>query len=314
MHKISVVMACYNGEREVKNLLDSLRKQTRIPDEILILDDHSTDDTVSIVQAYIEAYQPSGWTLIRNEQNLGWKRNFMQGMIRAEGDLIFPCDQDDLWDPEKIERMEEMMDRNPQISLLACDYRLEFEDGSVPMKVYRKKEQEKTGEIAQYQFTSRFFQNPSPGCTYAVRKTFLDQVRDYWFPEAPHDEFLWLMAAMEDSAWFLNRKLMTIRRGSANASDIKYKDIPMQQKNLEYISKMLDRMEQYAGSHPDTVSSAKKELLKEAQIWCRKRQRLMEKRNPFFWIGMFPYWKYYNSFKNCLSDPYLILFGSFSRR
>ena len=313
MHDVSVVLACYNGEKEVENLLDSLFTQSRRPDEVLILDDCSTDGTADVTQKYIRDHQINGWSVTENRQNLGWKRNFMQGMNQAKGELVFLCDQDDIWDPEKIKKMEEIMSQHPRIDLLACDYDVQYETGSIPMKRYKKKRQEKTGETAQYQFTSRFFQNPAPGCTYAIRRSFLERVAEYWFPEAPHDEFLWLMAAMEDKAWFLNRKLMTIRRGAANASDIKYKDIELQQKQLRYIAAMLEKMEQYAKCHPEAVTPEKNEYLKNAKIWCKKRQNLMEKRNPFLWIGMFPYWKNYNSFRNCLSDLYLILFGSFSR-
>ena len=313
MPDISVVMACYNGEKKIQVLLDSLRNQTCQPGEVLLRDDCSTDGTVSVVQAYIDQHRLSGWKQTENHQNLGWKRNFFQGMLQAGGDLIFLCDQDDEWEPDKIWVMAEVMCHNPQISLLACDYALQYTTGSVPMKRYRKKKCERNGEIARYQFTSRFFQNPSPGCTYVLRGAFLDQVKDYWFPEAPHDEVLWLMAALEDGAWFLNRNLMTIHRGSDNASDVKYKDIPLQQENLKYISDMLKSMERYVSDHPATVSAEKRKEIARAVVWCRKRQRLMERRNPLLWASMWHYWKYYNSFRNCLSDLYLVLFGSFSR-
>jgi len=314
MHKVSVVMACYNGEKKMECILDSLRRQTRLPDEVLMPDDCSTDQTVCVIREYINKYHIDNWSVAENEQNLGWKRNFMQGLIRAKGDLLFLCDQDDSWEPEKIRKMEEAMEQNPGIDLLACDYDIQYGDGSIPLKKYRKRKQERTGETARYQFTSRFFQNASPGCTYAVRKSFLNRVKDYWFEDAPHDEFLWLMAAMEDGAWFMNRKLMTMYRGTENASDIRYKDISIQKKNLEYISVMLEKMDQAAAAFADRVPEDHKKHIQKAKEWCRKRQRLMDTRNPFHWLTLMPYWRYYNSRKNCLSDLYLVLFGSFSRK
>jgi len=313
MPDISVVLACYQGEKKIGRMLESLRAQICLPAEVLIRDDCSTDGTAAAVRAELEKGSQPGWTLTENERNLGWKRNFFEGMLQAGGDLIFLCDQDDVWDPRKIGIMAEAMARNPQISLLACDYGLHYDAGSVSMKKYRKKRSERTGETARYRFTSRFFQNPAPGCTYAVRRDFFLRVKDLWFPQAPHDEFLWLMAALEDGAWFLNRNLMTLWREEENASDIRYKDIPLQQENLSYIETMLSRMSGYAESHPDAVAREKREAVEAARIWCGKRQRLMETRNPFLWLAMAPYWKYYNSFRNCLSDLYLVLFGSFRR-
>lgn len=311
--KTSVVIACYNGEKRIARQLESLKKQNRAADEVILTDDCSTDRTAETVREYIQENQMSKWFLSVNEVNKGWKENFFQALSAATGDLIFLCDQDDEWDPEKIERMSEVMAEKNSIDLLACDYRVRYEPGAVPMKRYSKKPEEREERVCQYQFTSRFFQNPSPGCTYAIRKRFLDGVKEYRFPEAPHDEFLWLMASMTDGAWFLNEELMTMNRYESNSSDIRYKDIRMQTENLQYISKMLQKMQEYAADSPEMIAPEKLKTISEAAKWCEKRQRLMETRNPFRWLAMFPYWKYYNSFRNCLSDLYLVLFGSFRR-
>ncbi len=311
--KTSVVMACYNGGERIFKQLDSLKNQTRHPDEVILVDDCSTDHTGRIIREFISANSLDHWTLHVNKKNIGWKRNFFHAMCLADGDLIFPCDQDDEWDLTKVEQMAETMEENPSINILACSYRVEYGTDAVKHKTYSKSGKEKADRISPYVFTSRFFQNPSPGCTYAVRRTFFHSVKNFWFPEAPHDEFLWLLAILSDSGWFLNQELLTLYRYDNNASDIRYKDIPMQKENLRYIEQMLGQMKSYALSRETLNDQNKVHMIDEAAVWCKKRQRLMETRNPLLWVIMIPYWKYYNSFRNCLSDLYLVIFGYFKR-
>ncbi len=106
--KISVVMTTYNGKKHIYEQLCSLANQTRKPDQLLIFDDCSTDDTVSIVKRFIEMKNLCNWKIIENESNLGWRKNFMFGLLKAEGDYIFPCDQDDIWSEDKIEKMTDI--------------------------------------------------------------------------------------------------------------------------------------------------------------------------------------------------------------
>ena len=305
-------MTAWNGEKHLLRQLDSIREQTFVPTEVLIFDDHSTDQTKSLVTAYISDHQLDHWSFAVNQQQLGWKRNFMQGIRQAQGDLIFLADQDDEWYPEKISDMVSAMLDRPEILLLACDYKVVYEPGAIKAKVYKKKAEESNNLVARYIWTRRFFMNPNPGCTYAIRRDFFQEVQSLWFDDAPHDEFLWLMAALKDGAYFYNKVLMDYIRYGGNASSITYKDIAMQQKNLAYISAMLDRLTVYAERHSD-IDPARLRQLSDAKVWCRKRIRLMEKRNPFLWLSMMPWWGYYNSWMNCLSDLYLVLFGKFKR-
>lgn len=307
-------MTTYNGGEHLKPQLDSLRKQTLTPDEVLIFDDGSSDGTIAFLEQYIQEFHLTNWKLQVNHPNLGWKRNFMEGLRKATGDLLFPCDQDDVWHPEKLQEMTEAMKENPQILLLACDYHVIYEKGSLPLRIYKKTKAERDGLVAPYGFTKHFFTIPLPGCSYALRKSFFDEVNALWFPESPHDEFLWLMATIRNGAWFYNRVLMDYYRHSENASAIPYKDIPMQMKNLQYIQRQLQALQTFAGTHPEAVREAIRKDLTIAQTWCDKRQKLMRTRNPFRWLAMAPYWGYYNSVPNCLSDLWLVLFGSFRRR
>ena len=312
--RVSVVLTAYNGATVIGRQMDSIRLQTVSPDEVLICDDCSTDDTRDIVAGYITRYSLSGWQLIKNESNLGWKRNFMEGIRRSTGDIIFLADQDDRWLPEKLEVMLAVMVNRPEILLLSCDMKILYGENAIRAKHYAGTRRERSERVTRYGFTRHFFMNPRPGCSYAFRSSFFDDVQALWQPSYPHDEFLWLMAALQDGAFFYNDILMEFCRGADNASDIRFKDIPMQRENLAYILAMLETMERYALACPERVPPDHLEKVRTAKVWCRKRMKIMETRNPFRWLALAPYWGYYNSFQNCLSDPYLVLFGSFRRR
>lgn len=118
--KISVALCTYNGGRFVGPQLESVLGQDRRPDEIVICDDGSTDDTITIVRRFADQW-PSVIRLIRNQARLGFAKNFEQAMRLATGDVIFLCDQDDFWLKEKIAKMMVPFEAEPQVDLVYCD-------------------------------------------------------------------------------------------------------------------------------------------------------------------------------------------------
>ena len=98
---VSIVVTTYNGERFLKAQLDSIIAQTYQPIEIIVVDDGSTDNTLNILNEY--ATNHKNVSVIKNEQNLGYVKNFEKGFSLAKGDYIAPCDQDDVWLPTKID-------------------------------------------------------------------------------------------------------------------------------------------------------------------------------------------------------------------
>lgn len=119
----AVAVALYNGARFLEAQLDSLRLQSRNPDRVVLCDDGSTDGTPELVQDYIAKYDLGAtWKLCRNPENLGYIRNFYRAISLCDADLIFLSDQDDVWKPDKIEKMTAVMERCPHINLLSCRY------------------------------------------------------------------------------------------------------------------------------------------------------------------------------------------------
>ena len=106
MRKVSVVLAAYRGEKYIADQLRSLFVQTYSPDEILIGDDSPDDATETVVREMLHRAPPHCRVdYCRNREQLGVDRNFEALTRKASGDLIFICDQDDIWSKRKIERM-----------------------------------------------------------------------------------------------------------------------------------------------------------------------------------------------------------------
>lgn len=100
--RISVVMATYNGEKYIREQIDSILLQTYPIYELIIQDDGSTDNTCSIVREYLA--KDDRIKLYINPSNLGFNKNFRTACQKATGDYIAISDQDDIWYPQKLEK------------------------------------------------------------------------------------------------------------------------------------------------------------------------------------------------------------------
>ena len=131
----SIAMTTYNGKKYVEELLDSIRNQTVQPDEVIIMDDRSTDGTYDIVNKYIAKHGLENWKNHKNEKNLGWRANFREAFKKCSGDLVFLCDQDDIWMPDKISCMKKVMEENDDIQLLISNYAVMDVDREEKVKI-----------------------------------------------------------------------------------------------------------------------------------------------------------------------------------
>jgi len=103
MSKISICMATYNGEKYLKEQIDSILAQSNQEWELLIRDDGSHDNTVSIIKDYVGKYSNKISLIEGDKSYLGASLNFGQLLEYANGEYIMFSDQDDVWLPNKIE-------------------------------------------------------------------------------------------------------------------------------------------------------------------------------------------------------------------
>ena len=117
--KISIAMCTYNGERFLADQLASIAQQRRLPDELVVCDDQSTDRTVPILREFA-ASAPYPVRLVVNQRNLGYTANFAQAIRLCDSELIALSDQDDIWHPDRLERSVREFS-NPETALIFSD-------------------------------------------------------------------------------------------------------------------------------------------------------------------------------------------------
>ena len=129
--RCSVVMCTFNGMRHLEEQLESLRCQDRPADEIVIRDDASTDSTWELLNDYSKSL-PGKVRLIEGDRNLGFLRNFEAAIGAATGEVVFLCDQDDVWDSSKISAFERVFVEESHVGLVFSDAEL-ISDGGLPI-------------------------------------------------------------------------------------------------------------------------------------------------------------------------------------
>src|SRR5262249_35262860 len=104
---ITAVIPVYNGSRTIRATLDSVLQQTRFADQILVMDDGSTDDTFAL----LEVYAPRVTVFRQENRGVAAARNAL--CARATGDLIAFLDSDDLWHPKYLESLQQLFNSHP---------------------------------------------------------------------------------------------------------------------------------------------------------------------------------------------------------
>lgn len=105
MPLVSIALSTYNGERHLREQLDSVLAQAGVDFEVVAVDDGSRDGTTAILEAYATRHRRLRWS--RNPRNLGPTLSFERAISLCGGDFVAPCDQDDIWLPHKLAQLVE---------------------------------------------------------------------------------------------------------------------------------------------------------------------------------------------------------------
>lgn len=216
--KTSVIVTLYNGEMFIEELLDSIKNQTSFIDEVIIADDLSTDNSFEIVLNYIKINKlENNWKLYKNSSNLGFKLNFLNSAKRAVGDIIYFCDQDDVWVNDKIKDMNNQFERSQNIYALICNEDRIDQYG----KTLKNKVVINDNSIESINFYSEIRNCFGAGHLLAVRKVFFDKYVDFIIAQnLTFDIPFCLIAALFGKLQRLNKVLVHRRIHNNNTSGI----------------------------------------------------------------------------------------------
>lgn len=219
--KISVAMTTYNGEKYIKKQIESILNQSLKVDEIIICDDCSSDNTLSIVNNYPVK-------IIKNKTQLGFKSNFKKAIKNCSGDYIFLCDQDDIWNTFKVEKMISIINSNPNIQVLASSFDY-IDSNDKVIKINEKKNYSNNNlyphkvqknQLVNISFDDLILANFFQGCSLVMTKNMKDYYINHFDNSIPHDWLLNLYASVNNSLYFYNDSLFYYRIHSNNTLGI----------------------------------------------------------------------------------------------
>jgi len=208
---ISVCIATYNGSAYIDRQLRSILDQLGPSDEVVLVDDCSSDDTVKI----IEAFGDSRIKIFRNVPNLGVIKTFERAIQQASGDVIFLSDQDDVWYPNKVAEFLNIFHSNPDVVLALSDAQLIDARGEVTGFSYFKERGRFSPSIP-----ANILKNKYLGCTMAFRASVRPRILPFPADIPMHDMWIGCIGAFCGKVFYLDTPLMAYRRHGNNATPL----------------------------------------------------------------------------------------------
>lgn len=252
---VSIVLTTYNGERFLREQLDSLFAQTYPALEVIAADDGSTDGTLQVLHEYAERY--SNMRVISNTHNLGYVKNFDNACAVASGELLAFCDQDDAWHKEKIAKLVSIIGDSPMAycDSFICDENLQPTGRRISDNV---NSQRWTNCLQQAVFC-RIYGNASiiTKNLYLAAHPFLSVI--------PHDWWLSFVATLHGPIEYLHEPLVYYRQHTQNLfGAVGGKKSDLRKKNLQKekeLSIIRQRVKAFYEICPDELTEEKGVLL-----------------------------------------------------
>lgn len=296
---ISIAMATYNGEKFLREQLDSILAQTIQDFELIVCDDCSTDSTARILREYER--NDSRIKVFVNEKNLGFKKNFEKAIGLCSGDYIALSDQDDIWLPEHLENLLNNIEGN---SMSVANANLidangnEFSD--VNLMQYEKFE--RIYPSPEIMYGLMFYKNPFFGSNSMYRKEVFDKALPMPDGIAYHDVWFSICSACFGGIAYIDIPVTKHRFTGNNVSGnhkwqlfekknfLKRFFQPMKTDRLIYCDEILKRF-------PNIANDIRK-IIEEANVYYESRIRRKKRvKNAFYLIRHYKQIYYTNSYK-----------------
>lgn len=211
---VSVALAAYNGEKYIAGQLRSVLPQLSGDDEIVVSLDPSTDGTRQL----IEALGDSRIRIVDGEGR-GLVKNFENAIKNCRNDLIFLCDQDDIWLENKVQRVKGEFEADEELLLVMHNARVTDGELNTLNESFFEVRGAKTGIL------KNIIKNSYMGCCMALRREALDYILP--FPEnlPMHDQWIGLMCEKHGRVKLINEPLILWRRHGDNSSKMQHEGV-----------------------------------------------------------------------------------------
>lgn len=206
---ISIAMTTYNGAQYIKEQIESILNQTIQDFELIICDDCSSDNTFELLQEY--ASKDSRITALRNDKNLGFKRNFEKVIGLCKGDYIALSDQDDIWFPNHLEILKNAIKGKVMLSCARPIF-VDENNKELPAKYdYIKMDYIPLSDegIARHIFLGR---SSFQGASMMIRKSFFDIALPIPDGAGFHDSWFAGLACFAGGIAYVDVPVMRYRR------------------------------------------------------------------------------------------------------
>ncbi|MEZ8952713.1 glycosyltransferase family 2 protein [Vibrio cyclitrophicus] len=204
-------MTTYNGEKYIKDQIESILCQLKEGDELLISDDGSTDKTLKILS---DISNFDSRIKIFSGPQKGLQKNFEYVLLKSRGDYIFLCDQDDIWLPSKVAlTLHKLRESN----LVITDCSVVDNNLQVLHESFFKLNGKRTSLI------SNLYKNSYLGCCMAFDRAVLDKALPLPNKVPMHDWWIGLVSALYFKTAFIDDSLIMYRRHGFNASSTSIK-------------------------------------------------------------------------------------------
>lgn len=221
-------MCTYNGEKYLQEQLESIAWQTRLPDELVVCDDGSIDNTVEILNAFA-TIAPFPVHIFVNDINLGSTKNFEKAISLCKGDIIALSDQDDVWYSDKLMCIERVFLESAEVGLVFTD--ADIVDDKLNAMSYslweainfnkRKQKKVLNGKALEFLIKGNFV----TGATMAFHSKYKDIILpipdDLLLHIWVHDGWISILIASVGRITFLPKRLIKYRQHSSNQAGLK---------------------------------------------------------------------------------------------
>ena len=215
--KLSVVICTYNGATYIADKLKSILNQTRHIDEIVVSDDGSTDNTIETVKNVFKEECFDNYRIIINKPGKGVANNFLSALKIATGEYVFLCDQDDIWDKEKVDIFEQYIKSNHGMAYFSDGDLIDSDGNKLSGTLWEAIPFSLTMLKNQNIFSLMLNRSIVTGSAMAVSRELIAQCKLNCIPEGwIHDDFLGFIAATENSIYPIDKRLYCYRQHGNN--------------------------------------------------------------------------------------------------